>query len=53
MMEENKWNNFEETYKNNSLTLNMLFIFLHFLFSSTFSFNFLGIKHSLKNLMEA
>ena len=41
-MEENNWNEFEETNKNNLLILNLLFIFLNFFlsfhFSSLFSF---------------
>ena len=35
-MKENKLNEFEETYKNNSLILNVVFIFLCLFFSSTF-----------------
>ena len=56
MIEENKWNEYEEENKNNLLILNLFFIFLHFFFLSTFplfflfltfSSNFLGIKHNI------
>ena len=56
MIEENKWNEYEEENKNNLLILNLFFIFLHFFFPSTFplfflfltfSSNFLRIKHNI------
>ena len=35
IIEEIKWNDFEETYKNNFLILNLIFIFLHFFISQS------------------
>ena len=55
-MEINELKEFEETYKNNLLNLNLFFILFHFFFpfifllyflSFTFSLNFFGIKYSL------
>ena len=40
-------NEFKIAYKNTLLTLNLFFIFLHFLFPTTFSFYFPGTKHTL------
>ena len=37
MVEENKWNDFKEVYKNNLLILNIFFIFLYLLFPYTFT----------------
>ena len=50
-MKEIKLNEFEEIYKNNLLILNLFFIFLYFLFHSTFPYIFpqiYGDKHSLR-----
>ena len=41
---EMKWNEIDETYKNNLLILNLFFIFLHFLFPFTFSLYFFSLK---------
>ena len=46
---------YEVVYKNNSLPLNLFFIFLHFFFSSLFSFshfpsNFLEVSRELPNI---
>ena len=46
-MEEIKWHEFEETYKNNLLILN-LFFFLHFFFPSIFVLYFLSFTFSHK-----
>ena len=50
MIEENKWNEYEEENKNNLLILNLFFIFLHFFFSfnfsSLFSFPHIFLKFS-------
>ena len=46
IMERNKWNEFEETYKNNLLRLN-LFVFLYFFFPSTFPLYFLSLAFFL------
>ena len=43
-----KWNEFDETYKNNLLILNLFFIFLNFFFPSTFPLYFLSLTFSLK-----
>ena len=45
-MEENKWNGYEETYKNNLLTLNLFYI--HFFFLCTFPLYFLSLKYFKK-----
>ena len=47
IMNKNKLNEFEKTYKNN-LTLNILFVFFHFFFPSTFSLYFLSLIFSLQ-----
>ena len=52
MREENKWNEFKESYENNLLILNEFFIFTHFLFPSTFPPYFLSFTFSLKFFWE-
>ena len=47
IMNKNKLNEFEKTYKNN-LTLNILFVFFYFFFPSTFSLYFLSLIFSLQ-----
>ena len=47
-MEKNKLNEFEKVYKINLLTLNLIFIFLHFFFSFIFPLYFLSFVFSLK-----
>ena len=47
MIDETKWNEFEEIYKNNLLILNLFFIFFHFFFCSTFSLYFISITFFL------
>ena len=47
-MEKNKLNEFEKVYKINLLTLNLIFIFLHFFFSFIFPLYFRSVVFSLK-----
>ena len=47
-MEKNKLNEFEKVYKINLLTLNLIFIFLHFFFSFIFPLYFRSFVFSLK-----
>ena len=59
-MEEIKWHEFEETYKNNLLILNLFFsfifsflpFFLFIFFLSHFPTNFPRIKHNLKLILK-
>ena len=43
-----KWNEFKQTYKNNLLTLNLFFIFIHPFFPSIFPLYFASFTFSLK-----
>ena len=48
IIKENEWKEFEKAYKNNLLTLNLFFIFLHFFFPFTFPLYFLFLLFSFK-----